>query len=216
MIKKKILTLIAAIFIAFFMLQGCDQMTKHRVLSFFFDGVPPIQKTKKTTDTPPEIKPTDRKEFNTAAKRNTQDQTKAPVELSPTTVQHPPYAVKMCYGCHQTTKRTIAAPVGFTLLDKKLRICLRCHDYMSQEDLGKTFAWVHAPVQFGACLECHHPHETANPYMLQIWPIQKLCFKCHNENRLLKTVIHEEIDDTACTECHDPHGSQARFMLKTE
>ncbi len=203
-------------FISGSMLQGCDQMTKHRVLSFFFDGVPPVKEASKTDVASQEAKQTALKKAKTADKINieSQSQTAAPVIKAPTTVQHPPYAVKMCYGCHQTTKITIAAPVGFTLLDTKLKICLRCHDYMSQENLGKTFAWVHAPVQFGACLECHHPHETANPYMLQIWPIQKLCFKCHSEDRLLKTEIHEDIGDTACTECHDPHGSQARFMLK--
>ncbi len=209
MSKKNIWALTTAIFISCFLLQGCDQMTKHQVLSFFFDGVPTVKETTEaqTEVVLPEAEPVN---IPTAAEKN------LAVRPGPTTVQHPPYAVKMCYGCHQTTKMTTAAPVGFTLLDEKLRICLRCHDYMSQEDLGKTFAWVHAPVQFGACLECHNPHETANPYMMQSWPIQKLCFKCHNEERILKTMLHEEIDDTACTECHDPHGSQARFMLKTD
>lgn len=103
------------LFIAGCMLQGCDQMTKHRVLSFFFDGVPPVKEASKTDITSQEAKQTALKEVQTAAKINieSQSQTAAPVIKAPTTVQHPPYAVKMCYGCHQTTKRTIASQADF-------------------------------------------------------------------------------------------------------
>ncbi len=106
--------------------------------------------------------------------------------------------------------------MGFMFVEEKLKLCAMCHFEMSQEELGNNFKWVHAPVQYGACLECHHPHETDNPLMLKRWPIQKLCFKCHNAQRLLKTKAHSDIGPMDCTVCHDPHASPYRYMLRTK
>ena len=202
---------------------GCDPVTKYRILTVFFDGVPPLdapgaEKTAETetngtgSQAPPQQ---EAKQREPAAVEKGMKRAEIPPKPVAAQVQHPPYAMKMCDGCHETTKNSTGASIGFTLLQEKNRLCAMCHDQMSQEELRKKYAWVHGPVQYGACTECHHPHESANPYMLKAWPIQELCFQCHDKERIFKTDQHADIGDTDCTECHSPHGSQALYFIRT-
>lgn len=181
------------------MCQGCNPATRHRALTFVFDGVPPLESPEQgesieASDDAVPIKPA------------------APVEM----VQHPPYAEKMCDSCHVVRDTSIGVPMGFSLLEKRDKLCQMCHDDKSPESLAETYAWVHGPVQYGECLTCHHPHESANPFMLNEKPVSQLCFRCHDRERLLHTEMHSEIGETDCTECHNPHGSQVRYLLVTE
>jgi len=178
---------------------GCNPVSRHRALTFFFDGVTPLESPEQeesveTSDVAVPIKPA------------------APVEM----VQHPPYADKMCDSCHKISNTSTGVPMGFSLLEKRDKLCQMCHDDKSPESLAETYAWVHGPVQYGECLTCHHPHESANPYMLNEKPVSQLCFRCHDRERLLHTEMHSEIGETDCTECHNPHGSQARYLLVIE
>ncbi len=104
--------------------------------------------------------------------------------------------------------------MGFGLLAEREELCQMCHDDMSPENLAETYTYVHGPVQYGACIKCHHPHESPNPFMLRASPVRKLCFRCHDENRMLGGDIHGEMGEMDCTECHDPHGGPERFYLK--
>jgi len=201
---------------------GCDPVSRHHLLTVFFDGAPPLDGTGAANTEETETKeagigessePGAKQQRPAAAEKGTEAAENPSVPVV-TQVQHPPYAMKMCDGCHQTTKSATGAPIGFSLLEEKHRLCAMCHDQMSQEELGKKYAWVHGPVQYGACTECHHPHESANPYMLKVWPVQDLCFQCHDKERIFKTDQHADIGDTDCTECHSPHGSQARYFLR--
>jgi predicted CXXCH cytochrome family protein len=129
-------------------------------------------------------------------------------------VQHPPFAERMCDNCHRLPEKTGGAPMGFALLREREELCQMCHDEMSRESLAETYTWVHGPVQYGACVKCHQPHESPNPYMLRANPVRKLCFRCHDESRVLQGDIHGEIGEMDCTECHDPHGGPERYYLK--
>jgi len=205
-------TFLPTICLCLLALQGCDPVKRHRVLTLFFDGVPPLEAShekegiaentvSKEGDKTARFKKREKKKVDYTYKRKRVG------------VQHPPYAMKMCDGCHKVGRST-GAPEGFAFLEEKTKLCALCHDDKSQEELGNTYKWVHAPVQYGACIECHHPHQSANEFMLKKWPIQELCLKCHDRKRLFKTEMHSEIGETDCTDCHDPHGSEERYMLR--
>ncbi|NOY52626.1 MAG: hypothetical protein GXP58_03285, partial [Deltaproteobacteria bacterium] len=126
---------------------------------------------------------------------------------------HPPYAAKMCDACHVIQSRG-AIPTGVDFVTKKTKLCGMCHDDKSQESLAESYRFVHAPAQYGACVMCHNPHESPNKFMLQTAPMGRLCFRCHEGNRIMRTPAHSGIGKESCTKCHDPHGSNRRFMLK--
>jgi predicted CXXCH cytochrome family protein len=196
---------------------GCDPALKHDLLTVFFDGVPPLNGTKDTETKEAGIGESfeaGATQQGPAATAKMTEATETPPLPLVTQVQHTPHALKMCDGGHQTPHNTPGAAIGFSLLEDKHRLCAMCHDQMSQEELGKKYDWVHGPVQYGACTECHRPHESPNSYMLKVWPIQELCFQCHDQKKVFKTNQHANKEDTACTECHDPHGSQVRYFLR--
>ncbi len=214
--KKACLLGIVWLLLAGISLQGCDPVGRHKVLTFFFDGVPPLETTgSEAMDETASI----------AGEESIPDQ-EQPVEpedgdASPalpvpsvSMVQHPPYAEKMCDGCHlRGAGGGNVFGGGFALIEEKTRLCGMCHDNMSQDELANTYTWLHAPVQYGACVECHHPHQSKHPFMLKGESIQKLCLNCHDGERLLNTEMHGEIGEMDCTECHNPHGSQERYLL---
>jgi predicted CXXCH cytochrome family protein len=196
--KRCIAAALAIIFS--FMLSGCNSPTGHQVISFFFDGVP----SPKSDDSRTSAK--DEKPREDGA----DPQERKLVEM----VQHPPFAERLCDNCHKVPEKKSGVPVGFSLLEEREQLCQMCHDDMSPESLAETYDWVHGPVQYGACIKCHHPHESPNPFMLRNNPIRKLCLGCHDGERLLKGEIHSEIGNMDCSECHEPHGSQERFLMK--
>jgi predicted CXXCH cytochrome family protein len=183
------------------MLNGCNSATGHQVSSFFFDGVPPPESVEATRTSAGDEE---------SGQVGTNGKAGEPVEM----VQHPPFAERLCDNCHQVPKKEIGVPVGFSLLEEREQLCQMCHDEMSPKSLAETYNWVHGPVQYGACIKCHHPHESPNPYMLRDNPIGKLCLRCHDGKRLLQGDIHSEIGEMDCSECHEPHGSQERFLMK--
>lgn len=188
--------------------QGCDPVHRHNVLAFFFDGVPPLETADSETTEEGAVMEGD-------VTRGQEEAASVPAPVPQVSmVQHPPYAEKMCDGCHLNAGGGGRVFVGgFALLEEKTRLCGMCHDNMSQEELAGTYKWLHGPVQYGACVECHHPHQSPRPFMLKSETIQELCFKCHDEKRLLITEIHGEIGEMDCTDCHNPHGSQERYLL---
>ncbi len=211
----------AAVVLALLGGQGCDPAKRHRTLSFFFDGVPPLEEPEEMREGGLQEKQDGKEGLTASVKMNQTKDSGTPSSGEETDdsskmalVQHLPYEMKMCDGCHEIEKGSSGIPSGFSLHEEKTKLCSMCHDSMSQEELRKTYTWVHGPVQYGACLECHHPHQSPNPYMVKGRTIQELCLRCHDEKRLLSAGIHSDIGETDCTECHDPHGSRERYMLR--
>jgi len=81
-------------------LLGCNATTRHNVLTYFFDGVPPLEE---------------------AAPSAPAQGAAAPAAVRPTVQQHGPYAAKMCQACHSAT-------LGNTLVAPKDQLCQRCHE----------------------------------------------------------------------------------------
>jgi predicted CXXCH cytochrome family protein len=83
------------------LLAGCDATTRHKVLTYFFDGVPPLQ------------------EAGAPATAAGAPGLQAPVR--PVLQAHGPYAAKLCEACHSES-------MGNTLVAPRDQLCQRCHE----------------------------------------------------------------------------------------
>ncbi len=193
--------------------QACQQTTKHKILSTLFDGVPPLETQTREGSTPSAESDVEKAALEGATERGSRTRRTQPPRPSGM-VKHPPFAARMCEGCHQVRRAASVAPMGFSLRAEKDKLCSMCHEDMSQEALRERYRWIHGPVQYGACLECHNPHESPYPFMRKQATVRKLCLNCHDEGGVRANEIHSGFDETDCTDCHNPHGSQVRYMLK--
>ena len=171
------------------LLIGCSSESRHKTLKIFFGGVPDpeAQETRETT-------PVSKAESGAPGPAAAPS---APVYKS----RHPDYQVNRCSRCHDR------AQANFLVADKK-KICFVCH----QEAKYKA-EFVHGPVAVGACLSCHHPHESKLEKLLT-GSGSALCFKCHKTEDLATSEVHQKNRARVCGECHDPHVGTNRFFLK--
>ena len=159
---------------------GCDATSRYRVLSLFFDGVPP----------PP------------APARNVTAGEALPTDLALQRIRHSehgPYAARLCQACHnaaatnalivpgdqlcfrchqfKTDKRYVHGPLAsggctachdphnsryrYLLLSESDTFCLYCHD---RQVIAKNPA--HANTD-APCTVCHDPHMSDRKYLLR-------------------------------------------------
>jgi len=90
------------------------------------------------------------------------------------------------------------------------KICLKCHTTF--EDKLKM-PYVHTPVKAGHCSDCHNPHASSHPKMLNA-EVNKVCFNCH-KNIVPSAAVsgHKVVVEGNCVACHDPHASKNKFNL---
>jgi len=115
-------------------------------------------------------------------------------------------AARECEACHvqgNPDKHT------FYLIREPKELCLRCHSLMHQGQ-------VHTPVGEGACLDCHDPHGSAYPSILNADPKRELCQKCHAKTFSDQAFIHGPVAVGACVLCHEPHASTLPNLLSQE
>ena len=171
------------------LLLSCDEIERHRALTFFFDGVPPLGG---------EGLGTERLDVNAPET--------GPAGQKLVWYEHEP--VKDCTNCHQKQ-----AMGGFSpqtrLIAPAPQLCYKCH-----EDPATSAAFVHGPVAVGQCLFCHNPHRTKVEHLLtEAEP--RLCYSCHDITMIGLIPAHLTQPTSACTDCHNPHAGPARFLLKT-
>jgi hypothetical protein len=144
-------------------ISGCSRQTKHKVLTFFFTGVPPLEEEKKEV----------------GEKEKSAEETKMEKKIAPKPKKlfsHTPYALRMCDQCHQTSAsfgrfrpkgsavmvRSGLGSPGMLVVPLK-ELCVKCHKHMSASSVFKEELWLHAPAAQGKCTICHGSHQSAYP-----------------------------------------------------
>ena len=195
--SKKLSKVLLFAFLSCFLLASCsDPVTRHKVLSTIFDGVPP----------PPPAGEMCNEYYQErfAAEAAGQEMLAGEGSSSKTKgSSHKPYKEKKCRDCHSKNKNVNAG-----LIAPKRELCGVCHkDFIKGSN-------VHGPVAVGDCLACHLPHNSQYPSLLKEDP-DKICATCHQESRLA-TAMHDRflVKTISCGECHDPHAGDARYFLK--
>lgn len=176
------------------LLLSCSETERHRALTFFFDGVPPLGS--KTTQFSEEQ----------VSDPNTLPDPNAPPEIVWSI--HPPQ--KDCVQCHGERKeRTFSREVQ--LVAQVPQLCYQCHP-----DLYEPEGNVHGPVSVGVCTFCHEPHRTPNPSLLK-QPVPDLCYGCHDAELVeFFDSKHAEPSFANCTQCHEAHVSETSSLLKKD
>lgn len=192
---------------------ACSRQMRHKVLTFFFTGVPPLEEPEQS--------------------KGSADKTAAPVMpakekfVPPKLYNHPHYASGSCYKCH-------AVSPSFRMLGQKNfgstpfrkgggspgkilapldALCIRCHLDKSRVMVESHALWLHTPAAKGECCACHDAHQSTHPYILTK-EVQEICGGCHHQNPVMQRGDHQ--DPARCLECHNPHLGINRHLLKKE
>jgi len=149
-----------------------------------------------------------------------------------------------CDTCHLTHKNGDRDKLEFAAHLKKdvPALCIDCHD---PKDDSLQKAHLGQPFGTANCLQCHNPHESAKPKLMQTFlhnPFEnKMCDSCHqpakdgkvvltnSDTRALCLTCHsdkgEEIEKAKvqhpgaqgeCTACHNPHGGKSPGFLQPD
>jgi predicted CXXCH cytochrome family protein len=111
-----------------------------------------------------------------------------------------------CDTCHVTHKNGDKGKVEFAAHLKKdvPALCVDCHD-PKDADLQKA----HMGQPFGSanCLQCHNPHQSDKPKLMQAFlhnPFEnKMCDSCHAPAKDGKVVLTNADTKALCVTCHD-------------
>jgi predicted CXXCH cytochrome family protein len=167
---------------------SCTPEKRHSALTFFFDGVPPLEAPEGKK---PAAKGTGASAATTAAAQ------------AFTGSEHKPAAEETgCGICHNQN-------ASFVLLKPKDDLCVACHAKETRQ-----FPYMHGPAGIGACVECHDPHRSPLPHLVRTAP-PGLCFQCHDRSApgAKPPRCARPSDDARCTDCHNPHGGAGRYFL---
>jgi predicted CXXCH cytochrome family protein len=164
---------------------ACSEESRHRTLSFFFDGVPPPG-------------------GDEAALARQQPGLLLDLEdpgVPPPRIvhKHPPYGDKRCKDCHTGG--------GFLVKTPEEGLCQLCH-----QTVPGDVEFLHGPLVVNACLGCHSPHQS-NHAKLLLDDLQDICYRCHEFVDLSTGLHHDATDTVTCVECHDPHGGRDKYFL---
>jgi len=171
----------------FFVLASCDEARRHRTMTFFFDGVPPL--------------PGERSAFG--ALDPNEPGVAGRLATGGWYVHEP---LKDCTQCHASRRRARFSR-EVQLVAEAPQLCFQCH-----AEYATLSGWVHGPVVTGACLFCHEPHKTKTPFLLTN-PVPDLCYRCHDPEALGLIPNHAETSYTHCLDCHAGHTGATRFLL---
>lgn len=185
-----------ALLLASLFLAGCS----HRVLTFFFTGVPdPNQPVNVAEDLA----------AAETAPAYWQDYKSVPQQRF---FAHGPWANKQCDSCHEPSRQGAASVIprsGESAPDGS--VCLDCH-VQQNFAVAAEGLWVHGPVASRQCTACHNPHSSGRMFMLQASDNNQLCGSCHINSEM--SAKHTSTEGADCASCHDPHAAANRLLLK--
>jgi predicted CXXCH cytochrome family protein len=167
---------------------SCDEVERHKVLDYFFDGVPPLGgQNFEEEPFDPNLQELD--------------------QTGQTSVWYVHEPRKDCTNCHR--KRNTRGFLAQTYLIAPVpKLCYNCHD-----DYTAKAAYVHGPVAVGQCLFCHSPHKSRIEHLLNK-PEPELCYLCHDTKMIELIPAHLPGQTSACTDCHNPHAGSTKALLK--
>ena len=179
--------LLLLVFLGIFFV-SCDEVERHKTLTFFFDGVPPLGQEglqiESLDPNSPEL---------------------AQTGQAPAWYVHEPR--KDCSICHGKRKqRSFSSQIYLNSPVPKL--CYNCH-----ADYTASASFVHGPVAVGQCLFCHNPHKSKIEHLL-IAPEPGLCYLCHDVDTIELIAAHLPKQLSACTDCHNAHAGSNKGLLK--
>ena len=184
--RTALIGLMLLVFLGIFIV-SCDEVERYNVMTFFFEGVPPLGQDQLT------------EEFGDYDSR----------ELSQTRPKqiwftHQP--AKDCTTCHDFSKRRVFSSQTY-LIKPVPELCYECH-----ADYTTSASYVHGPVAVGRCLFCHNPHKSRIEHLLTE-PEPQLCYQCHNIDAVKLIPAHLVKQQFACTDCHNAHTSSVKYLL---
>lgn len=129
-----------------------------------------------------------------------------------------------CVACHQAETAAFQLPFAHREGTKAFP-CTNCHSMHASSRQGRLalggdgapcivchsekrlpFAFPHPPDNQRACLACHLPHGSSNPYQLSRHSVTNLCLECHTGIADFHDISTPRYRN--CTQCHSAiHGS---------
>ncbi len=196
MFKWKISTFSGTIVVSLLVMlvMSCDEVERYRVLSFFFDGVPPLVEERI-------ISSDEVMDANSGLPL-----TEGVVQGKRVERAHGPS--RSCKLCHQRLDKSKWATPQLT--KRTPEICYDCHDNYAASASG---LYVHGPVAVGACDFCHDPHTSSYDYLL-IDSDPELCYRCHNQKSIESIPAHTTDMSSGCRPCHEAHSSSKKKLLR--
>lgn len=194
-----------------FTAHGCSPGTRHKILTFFFTGVPPLEKA-------------DDKNPKATAPLAIVDKPSPKIVL----YSHTPYAQRDCSKCHRVSSNSRFRMMGNKkgppvfrkgggmpgpLLKPKCELCFECHNFFTKEKAVAMGLWLHSPRAEGDCGVCHDPHQSKYPNQMRGEP-SKLCQTCHPKCPSLE--FQGMTGANECLTCHNPHFGRDRMMLRRD
>jgi len=163
---------------------------RHRLLTIFFDGVPPLrtEPTRRSSEFPDYAEASELPRFRSKG---------AIVSV------HGPVSSKRCDLCH-------VSRYSNRLTDEIENLCWSCHE--AEDFPGEVF---HGPVAAGLCIGCHDPHRSRYPFLL-LSSQAEICQKCHDDYSFSELALHRSEQGDDCISCHDPHAAGREYMLKRD
>lgn len=179
-------------------LAGCDPETRHRYLTYFVDGVPPLGAEQDGQN-----------DANAVARDGWPESEKEQKQIW---FVHEPWKEcttrKDCRTkCHKPPGVQFD-PSSARLLKPVPDLCFDCH-----EEFAVSEIYVHGPKIAGECVFCHEGHKSKVKGLLKK-ELPELCHQCHELIESEPIPEHAEGPKRRCTECHDPHGGSDRYFLK--
>lgn len=210
-------------------LAGCDRVSRHKVLTVFFTGVPSLEEQDRQQAAA--LEEAKKPKLATAGAKtvSAKSQKSRGVAVKSTRFSHGPFAANECYQCHEVSasggfrgfgKQEAAAGslakagiVPGKMVAPPAALCVGCHASKKPERAYQAGLWVHGPVSAGYCTVCHAPHAAPEQYMLLKKP-DELCVECHAQALIFYKAMHQ--DRTDCSACHNPHVGRDSRLLKAE
>jgi predicted CXXCH cytochrome family protein len=185
--KTALIGLMLLVFLGIFVL-SCDEAESHNVLTFFFEGVPPLGQDQLTEEL--------------VGSGSTQLSQTRPKQIW---FVHQPR--KDCTLCHDKSRQRVFSSKTY-LIKPVPELCYECH-----ADYTTSASYVHGPVSVGQCLLCHNPHRSRIEHLLKE-PQPQLCYLCHNIDAVKLIPAHLVKEQFICTDCHNAHTSSIKYLLK--